>query len=627
MNLSSLIDQLGLLPSPNAPKEAFLQVVEDMDGAITGKAPVEESEDLARILALPRRRPPTYEEQAEYAIYMTNLLRRERKSTCQCQELRPNVREPCITKLFPIQGWYLYEAMLQGRIGRGVIGSITAGAGKTGCDILLPMVVEGTKRAVVLIPPGLRAQFRLDYEIWSQHFRVPNFAGEGFDFYAERPILHMLAYSELSHPSFAVWLQSQTDLNLIIADEAHQIRNRKATRTSRFMRFVQQNLNTKFCLHSGSLTTKSIDDYAHLSTIALREGSPLPMQPSAIMDWCGVLDADPPGGYAAPAGALNKFCAPGESPREGFCRRLIQTRGVVTTEDARVSTHLIVAARNPNVPENVQRLLSDTRASGVRPDGEELLEELDIHMTLEQLASGFYYRWKYPRGEPEALIDEWFAKRQAWNRELREKLIHRSDHMDSPGLCEEAGKRYLAGYQGPLPVWKTHNLEAWLEIENKVYHETEAVWVDDFLVNDAVAWAKEKPGILFYQHTAFGHRLSEHGKLPLFGRGKEAEVGIMRETGDRSIVASIKAHGEGRNLQFAFSRMLICHPPANGKAYEQVLARIHRYGQKAATAEVYVYQHAEENRDALAKGFRHAEYVHETSGKIERLLYAERVGV
>ena len=87
--------------------------------------PVQETSDLKRIVSLPRRRPPTFEEQVIYAKYMTEMLRWERKSTCECKELRPNVPNPCIKELLPVQGWYLYEAMTG-----GVLGHIVVGGGK-----------------------------------------------------------------------------------------------------------------------------------------------------------------------------------------------------------------------------------------------------------------------------------------------------------------------------------------------------------------------------------------------------------------------------------------------------------------------------------------------------------------
>ena len=107
----------------------------------------------------------------------------------------------------------------------------------TGVDVLLSMVVPNVQRAWLLIPPGLREQFRLDYQVWSQHFKVPNVAGNTGPYYADRPVLSVVAYSELSHPSSSVRLMTDAP-NLIISDEGQNLRDRKSVRTGRFLRYL-----------------------------------------------------------------------------------------------------------------------------------------------------------------------------------------------------------------------------------------------------------------------------------------------------------------------------------------------------------------------------------------------------
>jgi hypothetical protein len=92
--------------------------------------------------------------------------------------------------------------------------------------------------------------------------------------------------------------------------------------------------------------------------------------------------------------------------------------------------------------------------------------------------------------------------------------------------------------------------------------------------------------------------------------------------GKRSIVASIKAHGTGKNLQM-FSRNLIANPPSNGAEYEQLIGRTHRYGQQSDVT-VEIYQHTPELREAFEAAMEHATYVHQTTGALQRLIFAER---
>ena len=126
----------------------------------TAQAPVADVSEIDRILALPRRAPPSMEEQTEMARAMTARLRYDPPGgKCACALLRPEVvargQNPCITELRPIQGWYLTEAANN----VGVLGAIAVGGGKTGIDILTPMVVEGCDLAVLLIPSNASSRF------------------------------------------------------------------------------------------------------------------------------------------------------------------------------------------------------------------------------------------------------------------------------------------------------------------------------------------------------------------------------------------------------------------------------------------------------------------------------------
>lgn len=185
---AGVLARLGITEKAIDPRDALYE-----RARAYGRDAVGDSEDLERIAALPRRPRPTDEEQATMAAVMTALLRRDNPG-CRCASLSP---EPCITDLLPIQGWYLYEASQV----HGSLGFVIVGGGKTGIDVLLPMVVPGCGRALLLIPPGLRKQFALDYERWSQHFRTPNLAGAKGGFTPGRPVLDVLAYSELSNPA------------------------------------------------------------------------------------------------------------------------------------------------------------------------------------------------------------------------------------------------------------------------------------------------------------------------------------------------------------------------------------------------------------------------------------------
>jgi hypothetical protein len=204
---------------------------------------------------------------------------------------------------------------------------------------------------------------------------------------------------------------------------------------------------------------------------------------------------------------------------------------------------------------------------------------------------------------------------------VRQELERPSDGLDTEGLLRLAGIRHLEGYRGDLPVFRTAALRPWLEIAPKVRPVVSTAWIDRWLVNDAVKWAREAPGVVWYSHSAFGLEVARLGHLPLFGAGKEASELIQREDGSRSIVASVKAHGTGKNLQ-AWHRGLITTPPSDSGAWEQLLGRHHRQGQEADEVRFDVYQHVPEFSGSLDAAREGARYVRETTGSIQRLAVA-----
>jgi hypothetical protein len=881
-----LLKSLGIVGSEKAYRDRG-------DGAY--RPPVSDSEDLQRILALPRRAPPSQEAQEVLADKWTAILRYDNPN-CRCAELRPGMKDPCIRRLHGIQGWYFEEAYLVG----GVLGHLAVGAGKTGIDILLPMVLPGCKRAIVMIPPGLRTEFNRAFVEWSQHFKVPNLAGSSGPFYADRPVIELLPYSWISIPSRRqALMQSAASVPIggliVICDEFDQLGNRASVRTGRFLRFIESRIDTRTCGHTGTMTDSGLDNYCvdpstrilkadltwvpagsvqvddeligfdeglgesvkmrpsrveatamlraprvrivtdhgsvicstnhrwvlqarevlsrkrgdvgrryllrmvrrwipasevcvgdrlsracdpwetdqsreggyiaglldgeacvsgrrvvfaqnsgavlnlycdilrsrgfsplingrrgsdvkavfaggafshpkllgmfrptrllpkggqtwngirpwghhtkpavvlaveplpdgevvaiqtstrtffaegllshncHLSAVTLRDGSPVPVEPSEILAWASALDPLKDGSYRTPVGALRKLCIDGEPVRSGFRRRLVETPGVVTTADAHLPIRLTLTRRQLVMSPRVVEALDSVRA-GIRPDwmgpesglhlapgeGEELTEALDVATCASQVACGFFYRWKFPHGEPETLIKEWFTRRQSWNREVREMLKYRSDNLDSPKLLRDAAERYLRGDPNApeTPTWHSQAFRPWQEIENEVYHEQETIWLDDFMANDAIAWAAASPGIVWFDHVALGHRIADLGGLPYFGEGKKAEEEIEKERGDRSIAASISAHHRGRNLQGAFARNLVANPPSSGKLWGQLLGRTHRYGQKADVVMCDVYLHCGEFRGAYGQAMRRVEYTYQTTGETNRLLFAEKI--
>ena len=122
---------------------------------------------------------------------------------------------------------------------------------------------------------------------------------------------------------------------------------------------------------------------------------------------------------------------------------------------------------------------------------------------------------------------------------------------------------------------------------------------------------------------AFGRRVAEISDLPRHGGGPDSERAILAESGKTSIIASIKSHGTGRDgLQFLFSKQHVAQPPSSGDAWEQLMGRLHREGQRADEVDTWVPRHTDEMKESIDKAFADARFIAEVMGTSQKLLLA-----
>lgn len=623
----SLFRTLGLAkePTPQKPER-----VSDGTFYVKGQA-VGDSRDLRRVLALPRRPRPDDATLQALGQSWKNALGTG-ATTCEC---RTKYKRHCCANLLPVQAWALSEARDVG----GVLGPVGVGHGKTLLDLLTPMVVPNCRTAVLLLPPNLKQQLLdVDWHFYGAHWKLPNLAG-GRWLVPGRPTLHVVAFSELSG-SRATDLLHRLRPDVVVVDEAHSVRNRTAARTKRFLRYFNDNPSARLFAWSGTLTSRSLKDYAHLSNLALADGSPTPLHWPTVEEWAGHLD---PSEFRAPPGKLQVF---GADARLGFAQRLVETAGVVSSGDtASCQASLVITERKIEAPKVVVEHLDALESTWTRPDGEELVDAMSVGRCARELSCGFYYRWRWPRKEPLPVIERWLAARKAWHKELREKLKLNRPHMDSPLLCAKAAIRWYKGYthverdengveierrvipprstSGPLPVWPSLTWSEWEEVRDTAQPETEAIWLDESLVEDCLAWLAEGPGILWYEFDGLARRITQRAResgqgVVHCGPGTDGNARVLALDGSESVVSSIRAHGTGKNLQ-QFARNLVANPPSSGSEWEQLLGRTHRQGQTADEVTVEVYRHTEPVRKAVEKARDLSEYIEETFGASQRL--------
>ncbi len=625
------------------------------------KAAVSHSSEMQRVLDLPRRALELDgTERAEAIIdramgWFARPVIPGRK--CRCAELDPDRHreEGCIERLRLPQAQALREIAICG----GLLGPIGVGHGKTLIDLLAPLAFrlydEKINDVVLMVPPGLATQLEGDYAYYGQHFNMPQIVFHGIEYLNTlqkmdtrvplmrgAPTVHVVPYSRISRPEATSWLERELKPQAIIADECHKLRNIKTATGARAWRYMEEVApHTKFVGLSGSMTAKKIQDYWHLAKWALRGGSPLPTREETVNEWGTALN---PSDNPADPGMLMQLCEEGEHLYTGFRRRVAETVGVVTTTAPAVDVALELDERKaPPLPEQVKHFLKMVRGelpdqSGPqRPDGYEFLTSLEMSACAMQVACGFYYRDIYPKCEfprDDALVKEWKGCRRDFFREVRAKLKSLDEHMDSPRLVMNAAERFygLRPKRSGLPTWECKSFMPWHQIRGKVYAEHEAVCFDDYLVRDAIEWATEHRGVIWYEHDAIGEWIAKLSGLPKYGGGKAAKLemlgnpklGSRGEDGSRSIVCSIKAHGTGTNgLQHRFHEALTINPMADPNGWEQHVGRLHRPGQNHDVHH-WFYRHTPELRahvdDALAAAF----YVENTGFGHQKIIRSMR---
>ncbi len=656
IDLDSLVAKPGFAPrawQSAAPEAAYK----------TSGVAVMPSGDLTRIAALPRRPRPSDDQAKLLTSRVPDLMGpvidgiqslRRHNANCKCAALfeeygmvdENGKPRPCITDLRMIQSWALLEMRTVG----GLLGLIGVGHGKTFLDLLAPWAVPNCKTALLVVPPKLIKQLDRDYLFLNEHFHLP-----AITFHSKkgtsraipgRPCLHVLPYSILNRPEATSYIEQRIRPDLIIADEVHKLKNSNTATTGRVLRYFHAHPECRFVGWSGSMTNKSIRDYAHLAALALRHGSPLPIVPDTVDDWARAIDPitakDKNGEYRdpAPPGALSVFFDrehPGEHIRSAFKRRLCETPGVITTTSAAVGVALRVLDRTPPpIPtkatlheKSVAQALSDLRGKWLRPDGLVYPDAMQRAAGALQLSCGFHYRWKFPlvKGKPQdpSLIEEWMFVRKMWNAEVRKAIKSRKEHFDSERLARNAAERAWGDRplsDKKLPVWQSVSYRDWRDIEHKVVHETEAIWIDDWLARDAAEWCMTHRGIMWYAMSAFGQRVAELSGCNMHGGGADADKLIMAEDGKRSIVASIESHGTGRDgLQYKYHDQLIGNFPGSNEKCEQLLGRLHRDGQ-VHDVNAEFYRHTPELSRGVNNALICAGYVEETTPGEQKLLRA-----
>lgn len=536
-------------------------------------AGVHESEDFKRIYNLPRKQ------------YSENIIKTIQKELSKVLSRNDKT-------LLAIQAVALFELSKM----NGLLGPIPVGGGKTLISLLAP-IVTGAKRPLVLMPASLIEKTKKERDEYAKDFYVPYH-------------IHFQSYESLGRVSNDTYL---TDLkpDLIVADEAHKVKNPKAAVTRRLKRYMKANPETVFAPLSGTIVNRSLLDVAHLSHWALDEKSPLPIKVSDLLDWAACVDhftnrqRPKPGALTYFSNGSNRI----EDVRKGVRDRIVESPGVVSFAGDTADCSLQINRVTFPAPKEIQSAIKNLRDTWETPDEWPLMCALDIMRHASELALGFFYRWN-PRPP-----DDWLRARKAWASFVRE-VISRSRTLDSPHAVA------LACTQGKLDDTIYNE---WRLIRDTFVPNQEAVWVSDYAIKECVKWInKHESGIVFTSHVEFGEVLSRVSGRPYYGRQGKTKEGEYIEDGDGVVIASSQSNREGRNLQ-KWNRALVVNPDSTGKTWEQLMGRLHRTGQQADEVIFDVFSLCSEHERAWNEAKSKADMIERTIGNKQKLNYADVV--
>lgn len=501
-------------------------------------------------------------------------------------------------RLFPIQSAMLMEAAEN----NGLFAGAAVGSGKELTALLLAGALE-SKMTLYFVKPALKTQLLTrDLPLYARHFNV----SEPSDTF------HIVTYSDLSQTKNA-YLLDDFEPDLYILNEAQAVRRTQSARTKRLHDSAKKNPNARWCILTGTPVKSSVLDYSKLLQLALKGFCPLPLDYTTLRDWA--LAIDPPNvaktGFIMRPGVLDQFCEDGESVQHGYRRRLVQTPGVVMSEEGSLGAPLIIE-REHWTPDVVTTAALNELEKKWSWDGVEYDEAALVSEVRSQIASGFYYKLDWPNG----VVDtEWVEAKNAWARFVR-NYTRRSVHgRDSAKLVWNACAR------GEL---LSEEFDAWKLVYKRKAPPKKTVWISEWFIDRLLEEADRMgTGIVWFDHEAIGEKLRERGYDDfLFVAGDDKRI---QET-TAPLIFSSYAHSTGKNLQDRYSKNLVLEPPANSEAWEQLLGRTHREGQLADEVHVKVVTTCSTHERALVNTWKEElKVTFDTTGARRKLFIASRI--
>ncbi len=586
----------------------------------------------------------------------------------------------------------------------GLLGPQGVGHGKTLVTLLCAAIglrKRGHRRAVIFVPPEVYDQLSKRDLPWARR----HVALDGIAFWLVQGdrAARMRAASQ---PGAGVFIYSYSSLStatgydelaaicptLFILDEAHSVARPTAARTKRFMSIMNQiekGLNDgklgvdvqtrriEMLALSGTITKKSVKDYAHLAKRCLHAGSPLPIKEQAVDTFANAIDADVVGtgqtdldrermrqliqwcrmhGYDPYKSSPVPLTAQ-EATRDAFRFRLHTSPGVVATSDLSVACSLIISWSEPPRPKTPEAdKLAEMMAKVVKdmrtPDGDVIDFGMHTFKWLWELSAGFYNSLVWPTvdelrlkhvqdGKPiseteaQTLLQgakDHHSLLQAYHKLLRQFLdLKHQPGCDSPMLTALEINRQLKGepakFRIPPELREAYRIHREADYEDLPKRRSVPVRICDYKIKAAVEWCRHHApenkgpgGMVWFHHPEVGRWLSEALTAEKI-KHSVAFAGHNEAPFKDGLVIASYAHATGKNLQHQ-NRNLIIELRREAAIMEQMLGRTHRAGQLADDVRADVFVSNGFDLALFNATLRDSDYIQATTGMSQRLCYA-----
>ncbi len=534
---------------------------------------------------------------------------------------------------------------------QGSLDPIGVGHGKTLFSLLVAYVLDSA-RPMLVLPAKLIEKTKREWQILASHWWIPNW-------------INLVSYELLGRVQRKDMLD-QYQPDLLVLDEGHKAKNRKAAVTKRLRRYIEHHKfhdpsapgpwahgmrDCELCaasvprrpvrvvVMSGTITSKSIREYAHLVQWCVPHHSVVPWTWVETEQWALALDELVNANSRIDPGALLQLCDARENDapdattaaRRGWQRRLRETPGIVATTEGHLGSSLVVAGIEHYESPAIEQAFDQLRTTWTLPDGWELIDGAAVWRHARELALGFYYVWD-PR--PPA---EWMLARSLWASFARSVIkqgrldsekdvaLHAHEYEKDATVNDVLALRQLPPHKDPT-IGARHVYDHWVSLRDTFKPNQQPVWICDSALRLAADWMREHPkGVVWSDHVAFGVALEQRTGYPYFGpEGLDRHKRYI-EDATGPIIASVDANRDGRNLQYKWCDNLDMAPASDGLETEQKYGRTHRPGQPEDTVSVDVFMGCIENVGAFWRAVDRARYMQDTTGNAQKLCYADNL--